>query len=390
MKSDSSMVSRPHSLGEDARTAFIISPQPWAGFKVSKHHYALALAREGWQVYFIDPPTPFRFARRVECVPTGVDGIQRVSYSIPVPSKIKRYARSLFDRAMWEHARWLTSVLGAPGLVWDFDNTYNFGDLRAFGAAKSIFFLVDRGERGMGDKHADYCFHLHPSFCEWAGFDQHGSLQLGHGVSIDFIQNCPLPKTSASASERLSFGMVGNLAAKWFDWDTVLEIARRHPTAQFLLWGPHPTLDQAGGALRVAMECSQFQFQGQCLPEEIAASSGEVDIWLAPFLNDAVPGGPLNSHKILEYLSTGKVVAMTWLEAWEGKPHVSMLKKVSNETLADLVDQVVDRLGQLNSNERCLDRMAYARARTYGARLETVMSRLGLKGRAQVSEGDPS
>lgn len=379
---------RSNSSGGEKKSAFVISPQPWDGFKVSKHHYAVALARSGWQVYFIDPPSPFQVARRIEYEPTEVEGIQRVSHSLPVPNWTKFHARPLFDRAMRRHARRLTSALGTPDLVWDFDNAYHFRDLRPFGAVQSIFHLVDQGLKGMGDKQADTCIHLHPSFCEWAGFDPDRSTQVGHGVSIDFIKSCCLSGATGRADKTLSFGIVGNLAAKWLDWETVVDIARRHPSAQFLLWGPYPSSDQASGGLRAAMECSQFHFRGLSRPEEIAASSGEVDVWLVPFLSDALPGGPLNSHKILEYLSTGKVVAMTWLEAWAGNPLVSMLDRNSSKSLADLVDDVVDCLDVLNSSKQSLDRMAYARARAYDARLRTVIDRWDSRSKGVTTEGD--
>ncbi|MDB4403122.1 hypothetical protein N9159_00615 [bacterium] len=368
---------RLNSSGGEKKSAFVISPQPWDGFKVSKHHYAVALARSGWQVYFIDPPRPFQFARRIQCQAAEVDGIQRVSYSLPVPGWAKFHARPLFDRAMRRHARRLTSELGTPDLVWDFDNSYQFRDLRPFGATKSIFHLVDQGLKGMGDKHADSCIHLHPSFCEWAGFDPSRSFQIGHGVSVDFIDSCATTSCTGSSDSVLTFGVVGNLAAKWFDWDTVLEIARRQPSARFVLWGPHPSVDRANGSLRAAMESSQFHFRGLSRPEDIAASSGEVDVWLVPFLNEALPGGPLNSHKILEYLSTGRVVAMTWLEAWEENPHVSMLEKSPSDSFADLVDKVAERLADLNSSRARSDRLAFARRRTYEHRLNAVLTSAG-------------
>ena len=44
--------------------AYVISPQPWAGFHVSKHHYAIALAERGWRLrglgaYFAYVEHPF-------------------------------------------------------------------------------------------------------------------------------------------------------------------------------------------------------------------------------------------------------------------------------------------------------------------------------------------
>lgn len=38
------------------KTILIISPEPWGKMMISKHHYALELAKLGNEVYFLNPP----------------------------------------------------------------------------------------------------------------------------------------------------------------------------------------------------------------------------------------------------------------------------------------------------------------------------------------------
>lgn len=363
---------------ERARTVFIISPQPWEGFKVSKHHYAVALAREGWTVFFIDPPLPFSRRRGIKTHPTDVDGVCRVDYSLPLPSWTKFKLRSIFNLAMRRQARRLTARLGRPDLVWDFDNAYQFNDLRAFGGSTTIFHLVDRGVKGLGDKSAELRVHLHPSFCEWAGYRASDSIKVGHGVSRDFIQHCPPIPTHDEYKQVVCIGLVGNLKASWFDWAAVEEIARRLPTTRFVLWGPHRDPGIAEGAEGRLLNSKRVSLRGIASPEQIAEDSAEVDLWLLPFVAERVPGGPLNSHKVLEYLATGKAVAMSWLEAYSGNGLVEMLDRDSGETLPDRVSGVLASLDTINSSSLMLARRSYASDRVYEERLSQILRVVGL------------
>ncbi|MCU0578607.1 MAG: discoidin domain-containing protein [Desulfobacterota bacterium] len=106
----------------------MISPQPWAGLQVSKHHYARALAARDWRVVFIDPPAELGKPGRIEQTATEVSGIFRLRYQTFFPYRLKFHARPLFDLLMWRQAKRLVQAAGRPNLVWDFDNAYQFRD----------------------------------------------------------------------------------------------------------------------------------------------------------------------------------------------------------------------------------------------------------------------
>ena len=137
------------------RRVLQISPQPWDGIKVSKHHYAAEMAALGAQVYFLEPPNTGRGAGVT--VSSVAPGISVVRYKTFFPYALKFRSRGLFNLLMRRQAHLIRRAIGKPiDLVWDFDNAYQFSDVRVFGAPRAIFHLMDAAVAGMkGDKNAD-------------------------------------------------------------------------------------------------------------------------------------------------------------------------------------------------------------------------------------------
>lgn len=358
-----------------APLAYVISPQPWVGFHVSKHHYAVALADRGWRVVFVDPPANLGKAGATELTPTGVPGITSLRYQTFFPYKIKFHARWAFDALMRRQARQLVEVAGLPDLVWDFDNAYQFRDLSVFEARKSIFHLVDDvSSPGFGCKMADLFLYLHPTFCTRAGGRLHPDHEIGHGLG----------KLHAAAAQRQGrdtrqpgtphVGFVGNLGASWLDWSEVARMVDRHPEVRFTFWGPTPPPEEIDPALADLIGRPGTRFPGLAQPDAILAEADSIDVWLVPLRADRLPGGALNSHKILEYLSTGRVVVMNWLEAYVDNPLVEMLPEANRGELAILLDRVLADLDRVNAPEMMARRRNFALERAYDRHLAHVLS----------------
>src|SRR5258708_6068060 len=64
----------------------ILSPQPWNHSHISKHHYAIELARNN-RVYFISPPS-HNWNRKYTIKP-GRDNLFLIAYSVPLPEWAK-------------------------------------------------------------------------------------------------------------------------------------------------------------------------------------------------------------------------------------------------------------------------------------------------------------
>jgi hypothetical protein len=287
---------------------------------------------------------------------------------------------------MRRQAKRLVHAAGRPDLVWDFDNAYQFRDLMHFGAGTTLFHLVDDvGEAGLGTKGADHFFYLHRSFCMRAGGVPLPDHEIGHGLGQAHVraaaQAADLPRRAGPPH----LGFVGNLAAPWIDWAAVAEMLRRHPQARFTFWGPLPNaaLDRL---LQGIVEHPATRFQGLTAPERILHEAADVDLWLIPLRANRLPSGPLNSHKVLEYLATGKAVAMNWLEAYADNPLVYMPDAAANEALPDLVDRLLVDFERINANALVARRRAFALERSYDRQLERVLDTAGLPSPAEFGD----
>lgn len=362
--------------------AYIISPQPWRGFHVSKHHYAMALASRGWKVVFVDPPINLGKAGSVELNETDFPGVSVLKYQTFFPYILKFRFRSIFNFLMRRQARRITARTGRPDLVWDFDNAYQFADLRPFGARRSLFHLVDdTAQNNLGTKNADFTFYLHESFCRHAGARPKPECHVGHGLgkAHEHAARNPRPQQN-NVDHRTSphIGFVGNLAASWIDWAAVAEMLRRHPEALFTFWGPLPDMGNADVALQEIASNTHACFPGLASPDQIIEDSKSVDAWIFPFRSDKLLGGAIDSHKVLEYLSTGRAVVMNWLEAYKDNQLVHMLPSPDSNGLPALLDGALCDLPRINSNQHMEERRTFALERTYDKHLEHVFSVAGI------------
>lgn len=358
-----------------APLAFVISPQPWEGFHVSKHHYAVALADRGWQVVFVDPPTDLGKPGGIELTPTDVSGITSLRYQTFFPYRLKFHARWAFNALMRRQAHRLVAVAGQPDLVWDFDNAYQFCDLRAFGAPKALFHLVDDVSwPGLSSKEADHFFYLHPSFCTRAGAAGRPDHEIGHGLGKLHAAAARRQGCDARLPGTPHIGFVGNVGASWVDWPEIVRMVDQHPEARFTFWGPLPPRESTDPALADLISRPGACFPGLATQAAIVAEADGIDVWLVPFRPERFPGGALNSHKVLEYLSTGKAVVMNWLEAYEGNTLVEMLPTPNCTGLADLLNRTLADLNRVNAPDMMARRRDFALARTYDHHLAHILS----------------
>lgn len=344
---------------------WVISPQRWDGLNVSKHHYARELAARGCQVWFIDPP---RGPKGVRVAPSDVAGLDVVHYGTWFPYRLKFHAPRLFDLAMRRQARLLVKALGGPpDLIWDFDKTGQFSDLRLFWAKQSLFHLVDAPSRpGVGTKHAQHMATLHPAFMQKSGVPCDVPV-IGHGLAP--VHETPARRRLAGTAipQGCEVAMVGNLGAVWTDWPVIAAMVARHPDRTFRLIGPLPDGPSPPALVRL-QRAPNCILTGRMSPDKIAAIGDDVAVWLIAF-NDRVQGGPTDTHKMLEYLATGAPVLTSWLANWAGSDLVHMTARDGNAAMPGMLGQLLSLTEPDSLRRRRIDT---ALAATYAARLDRI------------------
>ena len=359
------------------KTVFLISPQPWHGIKVSKHHYAMELAALGHHVFFIDPPKNDGSVSGVAVTATDVTNVTNVRYRPFFPYGLKFKARWLFDRLMRIQARRIATRIGQrPNVVWDFDNAKQFVDLRAFGASFAIHHLVDEvaGQQGT-DKHADLVLCLAQEFAD-SIVDHRKPIRLvAHALNRHFAERARMaldtPDPPRPDNTRFTAGYVGNLDHPSVDWPTILSIVDAHPDAAFVFVGPY----DAGSATSPVAGLKQRQnvtLTGLLSPQEILSLGTSVDAWLMLYHGSEKLGGVLNSHKLLEYLATGKPILSTRVRAFEGSDLVMMGPDHTNTSALELFSRLVAAHRDGGDDGARRRRLEFAAGNSYATRLQEI------------------
>ena len=169
-------------------------------------------------------------SRGVRVNASGVDGIDVVRYGTWFPYRIKFHASRLFDTAMRRQADLICKALGGPpDLIWDFDNTGQFADLRSFRAKQSLFHLVDAPSRSsVGTKHADKLATLAPAFMIKSGHPANVPV-VGHGLAQVHANLARQRLRDGLSALGTDVAMVGNLGAVWIDWPVIAAMVSRLP-----------------------------------------------------------------------------------------------------------------------------------------------------------------
>jgi hypothetical protein len=373
----------PSALFGTPKTIFIVSPQPWDGLKVSKHHYAEELARHGHAVWFINPPVDAGLPRGKALVsPTEIECIRQVTYRTWFPYSLKFKARALFDLGMRKQALLLAEEIGcSPDFVWDFDNAYQFSDLSAFGARRSIFHLMDEpGSSRVPTKGAHLILSVAGDFLkrisknpEVGHIIAHGLSRLHETYAQQIIKN---PRREFRARGKFCVGYVGNLDHPGIDWATIRSLAETFPQVAFRFIGPCGTTGQAITARSSVKACPNVSFDGPKSAAAILQDAHTVDIWLICYDPTLTLNGATNSHKALEYLATGNPILANSLHAYADTDLLVMPDMGLNEEIPRKLAWILEHWSWIDGPDARSKRAEYALAHSYTSHTQKISALL--------------
>ncbi len=342
------------------KSILIISPQPWGFIQVSKHHYARAAADCGHQVYFLEPPD--ESVKGVALTPTDHSGITRVRYPEPGYGRVRFHARSLYN---WFEKFLIRKIKEAIGteldLVWSFEPN-RFNRLREFGGKKVIYHPVDSlGEsfQLLPARQADQVYTVSKTIlAPFLGKATPAAL-MPHGVARPFAVLAERTSDWVRPTGALKVGFAGNLSRPIVARSVLLGLMKSHPEVEFHFWGQSELPTDSD------LETSAFVNELKLLPNcrlrgiqntrVLAADFAEIDAFLLAYRPD--PNEKdfdfSNSHKILEYLSTGRVTLSSPLSEYEGRERDFMLFAEGNtqESFEKQFKFLLSNLSHLNGPE---------------------------------------
>jgi len=113
-----------------------------------------------------------------------------------------------------------------------------------------------------------------------------------------------------------------------------------------------------------------FFLHGVTEQEALAKAMQDMDVFLFVYSANADMNAASNSHKLLEYISTGKTVVSTYVSTYKGTALLEMCKD-ENE-LPALFNQVKDNISQYNSIDKQQARISYALNNSYAAQIDKI------------------
>ena len=344
---------------------------------MSKHHYALTLAKNGHRVFFLNPPESLLSDWLLS---TATNTLNLILVRGPKVALGLRFYPTALQR--WYETRWLYRFEHQVGCridtIWLFENS-RFYDLRFAGSRLKIYHQVDLNQDfhpTTAARTADICLcttdiirdrllpHNQSVFKIHHGLAQHQSTP-----SLTDEQNAQFAGGSAQAA------YIGNLDMAYLDAELLADTARSFPNVRFHFVGGYSVM---GRLRQLTGELPNVVWWGKIDSALIPAILERVDMLLVTY-KAALYGEQASPHKIMEYLASGKVIVATYTDEYKDKRH--LLEMVDdNAAYLNAFDCVISHLEEYNSPARQAERKAFAFEHTYQKQLETIFGLLNEHG----------
>jgi len=356
------------------KTIFIISPEFWDHNFISKHHYAIELARRNNTVYFLNPPSKKSEIKKVK------SHLYEVNYK-PIVRGINYLPAIIRDRISRMEVLQLmrSNSIEQLDIVWSFD-PYRFQNLDIFRAQKKIYHPVDihntKLEEVIADT-ADLILGTSDQILNRFNHLPNPKYKIAHGLADHFVK--PYPQSQSkdfiAHQERTKVGLMGNLSYQFLDSKSLIEIIKTFELVDFYFIGPYK---ESNSSRRQSNRLIDFlQDQPNCFllgskpSEELPFYLRQMDLFLMCYSGKSHKAELANPHKLIEYLSVGKVVVSHYVDEYKDKR--CLLEMVDeNRDLKKRFEEVVANLAIHNSREKCTARKEFARKNTYKAQIQRI------------------
>jgi len=367
---------------------WILSPNRWGKMKVSKHHYALTLAARNNIVYFIEPPSLENKGIIVKPSDES-DNLFIVSYK-PIFRGKNFLPKFIYRWLLHKQVRlFRKEIPRSPDVLWCF-YPFLFENLNWYGARMSILHVMDLSDKSSlpsEAKSADLIIGVSSSILDWLKPSNKNLFFVNHGLGKAFTKKANtllLQKEEGKIQkdQRLKVGYIGNLLMEAPDRSTMMKIIRQHQEIDFIFWGQHENNDNNLGSwyhedvpefINFLKTASNVTLEGSQKPEKILEKIDNIDIfWICWKIGISYLWDGSNSHKILEYLATGKPVVAHHIKTYKDSNLIYMLPVDTNENYPALFQQVIDIV--TNGEDQALKnkRIEFALENTYEKQVDRI------------------
>jgi hypothetical protein len=378
------------------KTILVVSPQRWGKMHVAKHHYAIELAKRGNQVIFLNPPDEgikeaFKWDKD-----TGIEGLRVLTYRPYFSLNLRFHLRLVYDLLMYRQVRRLVQFLKQPlDIVWCFEpNLYS--NLGWFKAKFNIYHPVDELFYDYQIK-VGHSAHLilsvtHEILSKFAHLVAPKQF-IHHGLAEEFVHAQTVLKTYPHEGP-IKVGYTGNLLRQDIDIPVFTQIIQENPAVEFHLWGAYQAQSSNFGGdlhadnarfIEFLQQAPNVVLHGMVSPSVLATAIQDMDAFLICYDIDKDQSKGTNYHKIMEYLSTGKVIVSNNVSAYKDKPDLiqMVVERKNNEKILPLLKKIINNLETYNSIKSQNIRIEFALGNKYLNNLLKINEIISRKTRKQ-------
>jgi len=362
------------------KTILIISPQAWGKMYISKHHYAAELAKRGNLVYFLNPPIRQFFPKLL--INKKHENLFLINYSFFFPYNLRFHFRKMFNLLQKIQLFFLLNKVKKPiDVVWCFD-TNLFSDLSVFGNCLKIYHPVDN-VAGQIQKSiiqsSDFIFSVSDIIIDKLKkiTDKKNIHFINHGLSEYFVN---FRKNKEVLKDKITAYFVGNILLKTLDRNAAKKIISENPNILFVFIGAYTSSNilstvniEAADFISFLKNSKNVTLKGSMHPKNILNEIKNADVLLVLIDPQKDINKGSNSHKILEYLSAGKVIVANHISSYANKRDlIEMVDEMHNDNLPGLFKKVINKLDYYNSPELQEKRIKFALDNTYENQIKRI------------------
>jgi hypothetical protein len=358
----------------DNKNIVIFSPQTWSHLKVSKHHYALELSKKN-KVLFITGTDKTTFSSSSFNVNKSLIVVE---ISFPFGELLKFKIPS-FYKYIWKRiAKFkIKAIIKTIDLIIDFGCYQQFDSLKFLDASKKIYFPVDDNKFIKSSiRDADYVFSVSENIVNKLNSFYSKIHLINHGLSELFIDYNEKLETK-SQNVKVQVGYSGNLFINFLDKDLLKHIIIKNPEIVFNFFGSLVFNSNDKGHLEwndFLRNTNNIILWGHLETKELVRQLNNQDLFLITYKSDDVNYHSENSHKILEYLSTGKLIFSTPIKFYKNINLFPMLDSADKSNFSIRFNEILLNLKYWNSKDKMDDRKKYACENSYKKQIQRIQS----------------
>lgn len=358
------------------KTILILSPQDWNGIPISKHHYAQELSRDNKILYLNSAGK--KKLKSIFSISHISNKISVIDY-LYVYYGIGRLPLIIISVINFIISKLLMNKIGKIDIVWSFEQS-RFFNLNLFNADYKIFHPVDyiphyqKYEKKIADS-ANIIFSVSEAILDCIDSNT-PKIKINHGLFIPESNNGRF-ECLKLRDGRVNIAYIGVIDAAHIDRQNFLNIVKTNRHCDFHIISPvdKEKIGEDADLLIFFNSLSSLEnvfFHSVMKKEALYKAMESFDIFFTCYDWVNNPVRISNSHKLLEYLFTGKVTITNYFSSYEGISEEILIMLKSNEDIARKINEVSLNLDFYNSKFNIAKRKEYALQFTYAKNLKQI------------------